>query len=248
MKYRMTIVQPKNGGIKTWEVDNDWLNEFEEEAKQAIGRTRLLDPVYNPGEKQCKWCRHKVNCEPHLKSAMNAVGIDWAVVDMETDIAQQVANSDPKGMSDEKLRLFVEGIPLLKQAIAAVEEEGIRRFKSGHTVPGLKVVQGQGNRKFKFEEEEMAGKLRRMQIPKDVVWQAKLISPAQLEKAVWTNRAGERKSLTKKQLQRIERDYIERPKTAFRLVPEAAKGEAVDFTADVSAFFASANDIPDFLK
>ena len=250
MKYRMTIIQPKAGGIKSWEPTQEWIDDFREELQEALAATIQPDPPFNPGEKQCKWCSHKANCEPHLQSAMNAVGIDWSTVSVQQDIAQQVANQDPRTLDDEKLRVFVEGIPLLKQAIKAVEDEGIRRFKAGHDVTGLKVVQGEGNRKYALEDDEIADKLTRMHIPKDVIWQKKLISPAQLENSVWQNREGERKSLSKKQIERINRDYIERPKGALRLVPEAAKGEPVDFTSEVKAMFKQAvsGDLPEFMQ
>ena len=86
-------------------------------------------------------------------------------------------------MSDEELREIIEAAPLIRQMLAGAEEEALRRFEAGMPVAGLKAVNGRGSRAWAFPEEEMADKLKRMGIPKDVLWKTTLISPAQAEKA-----------------------------------------------------------------
>ena len=131
-------------------------------------------------------------------------------------------------MTDDEIRQFVEGIPLLKQAIVAIEEEAKRRFESGHKVPGLKAIRGRGTRSWAYDDDEMEGKLKRMGIPKKALYIEKFVSPAQVEKLFWEKRDGSKKTLSQRQLNTLQKDYIKKKEGAVKIVPMAHEGEEVE--------------------
>ena len=147
-------------------------------------------------------------------------------------IAEQAAGREPNEMTDQQIREFIEGIPLLKQTIASIEEEAKRRFESGHPIDGLKAIRGPGRRKWRYEDEEMTKKFKSFQIPKTAMFVTKLISPAQAEKIRWEKRDGTHKTLSKRQLETLHRDYIDMSEGKIQIVPEAHEGKAVNLAID----------------
>jgi hypothetical protein len=139
-------------------------------------------------------------------------------------LSQKAADKLSNQMSDEELREIIEAAPLIRQMLAGAEEEALRRFEAGMPIAGLKAVNGRGSRSWAFPDEEMADRLKRMGIPKDVVWKTSLISPAQVEKAVWEKtKAGEKVSvqLSPRQLKTLETEYIKKSAGKLTIVPES---------------------------
>lgn len=144
-----------------------------------------------------------------------------------TEVAQQAADKEPTQMSDQQIAEFIEAIPLLKQTIIAVEEEAMRRFESGHEIPGLKVVRGKGQRKWRYDESVVAAKLKKMQVPKGSMYITKLVSPAQAEKLNWEKRDGTRKTLSQRQLKVLHEEMIEKGEGKLTVVPQSDERESV---------------------
>ena len=144
------------------------------------------------------------------------------------EVANQAAETEPTQMTDDQLRQFIEGIPLLKQAIVAAEEEALRRFKAGHKIPGLKPVMGRGSREWVYGDDEMVEKLKKMGVPKSSLFVTKLVSPAQAEKLTWEKRDGTRKTLSQRQLKTLEGEYIKKKPGKITIVPESDEREPVE--------------------
>jgi hypothetical protein len=120
--------------------------------------------------------------------------------------------------------------------MTAVDEEALTRFHAGNAIPDLKVVRGRGSRKQKATDEELIKKLKGMGVPKDSCYSMKPISIAQAEKLHWENRKKEKKSLTKKQLETLEKDFFETTPGKMTVVSAADKRKAVEM--DAKAIFA----------
>ena len=115
-------------------------------------------------------------------------------------IVDVAAAKNPSELDNTKIREVLEAAPLLRQFLDAVEAEALRRIKAGQAIEGLKAVHGRGSRAWAFPEDEMATKLVRMGVPKGVIYETKLISPAKAEKVTWSKRDGTAKQLTERQL------------------------------------------------
>jgi hypothetical protein len=243
---RMTIIQPKlrdKGltGISSWEISYDELMNMIR-LDLSLQATATDDPnaPFNPGEAQCKYCAHKGACTTLLNKSMDAAGIAFDTI----DVAKQAADKDTHTMTDQQLRDLIEAAPMIRQLIEAAENEALSRLRAGKSIEGLKVVKGRGSRAWAFPDEGMAEKLKKFGLPKDVIWETTLISPAKAEKVTWQKRDGSTKQLTDKQLALMESEYIKKSDGKLTVVSVTDSRPAVSFS--VESMFAP-TDLPAFL-
>lgn len=148
------------------------------------------------------------------------------------EMSKEAADKDPNQMSDEEILRLLEARPLIMQMLEGAEQEAERRFQSGHKIPGLKMVHGRGSKNWALEQEEMATALSRMGIPKASIWQTKLVSPSQVTKLTWEKRDGSKKQLSKRQLERLEQEYIKKTPGKLKVVLESDPGQEVVMDAE----------------
>lgn len=205
--------------------------------------TDAPDAPFVPGEKQCGYCPHRGNCSAATNHALGKAGIkfDDKTGGADKDIVRKAVEAEPSTMNDNDLRELIEAAPLLRKMIEAAEVEAMRRFQSGHAVPGLKVIRGTGRREWVKSEEETANTLVRMGVPKGMVWKTTLISPAGTDNLQWTKtkRDGtvETKELSERQRKVLNGELIRKSDGKLTVVSEADKRTAVDF-GDIGAMFA----------
>lgn len=202
-----------------------------------------------PGESQCKYCRAKASCSALASNVMKEVGVMFTAIESPLDLAQQSANKDPATMDDAQLRQILEAAPLMRQLLDAVEAEAQRRLESGQSVPGFKLVHGRGSRAWAFPEDDMAEKLVKMGIPKGSIYVTKLVSPAQAQKLTWEKRDGTKCQLTKRQIERMEQEYVSKMAGKLTVVPESDSRPAV--VTNAASLFAAVEEtpaLPDWLK
>jgi hypothetical protein len=257
-KYvRLTIIQPKLALVGKNPVSSAQheVNSFLMRVLQALSAQAEAtgDPnaPFVPGEKQCKYCPHNANCEAAFNHRMAASGIKFEAVKLPAAAADEPVGEQ---MSDERLREIIEAAPLLRQMIENAESEALRRIQSGHPVAGIKVVRGRGMRKWAKEPGEVEKQLKQMHMPKGTIWKTVLITPTQAEKATWTNRAGDEKQLSERQLKVLETNLITKTEGDLIVVPEADGRAAVSFGNIEQTFKPvqptpeAAEQLPDWLK
>lgn len=226
---RQTIIQPKlsyrgENGVISIDVPVSELQVKRQMFIDAAEQSEREDAPLNPGEKQCKYCKHKGNCEALIQHTLESSGIVFE------NLAEGAANKDPHELSNEKLKELIEAAPLIRQLLEAAEAEALRRFEAGIPVPGLKAVRGRGSCSWAFSDEEMVEKLKKM-MPKEAIIETKVISPAKIEKARWTKRDGTVMQLTPRQLETLNKDYIKKSEGKIQIVPESDDRPAVTFGA-----------------
>lgn len=82
-EVRVTIHQPRLDGAKEWTTNWADLQKFAERAREAV---RIIDSgkgVFAPGEKRCKFCRHRKNCVARAKANAAALKLRFAEEDDE---------------------------------------------------------------------------------------------------------------------------------------------------------------------
>lgn len=205
----MTIIQPKlrskgMSGISTCVRTAAELSAIKGKMIEEAALTDGMGAPLIPGDSQCKFCAHKGACTALLNKSMAASN----VVFPQLDVAQQFADKEPTTMSDEQIVKVMEAAPLMRQMLEAVEAEAQRRLEAGHEIAGLKLVNGRGSRSWALPEDDMAEKLKKFGIPKDAIYESKLISPAKAEKLVWEKKDGTKVKLTDRQLEQMKRDYV----------------------------------------
>lgn len=203
---RLTVIQPKLAlkGVpavrsQDYEVDKI-LNDVARTIVLQAAATDAPDAPLIPGEKQCRYCKHKGSCTALAGQALSVIDAG--------DLSVSAADKDPTKMSDDQIVRILEAAPLMRQLIDGVEKEAQTRLENGAVIPGIKLVLGKGARSWKLAETEMAEKLVKMGIPKGEVYEAKLVSPAKAEKLKWKKRDGTEVQLTPRQLATMEKEYV----------------------------------------
>lgn len=248
----MTVIQPKlrmkgMNPITTATITLGELMRVAETMKQQAAATDAPDAPLVPGEKQCKYCAHKGACSALSTKVLGDSGISFKGI----DVATQAADKEPTSMTDQQLREIIEAAPLVRQMIEAAEAEALRRLEQGAVIEGLKAVRGRGSRGWAVtDEQEMADKLKKFGLPKDVIWETKLISVAKAEKAVWTKRDGTKVQLTDRQLKTLKSEYTKtsegkisvasasdpRPAVTLSAAPMFAPVVNTEVTSDLPSF------------
>lgn len=252
--FRLTVIQPKLAlrgmpTISSWDIPlKDLLSEVPVIIAEAAATDDPNAPLI-PGESQCKYCKAKGACPALATKAMQEVNVLFNAIPQTAPVvyadtvgpdglfpfevvepAQQAANQDPTVMGNAQLRQILEAAPLMRQLIEGVEKEVQRRLEAGQEVPGFKLVNGRGSRKWALPEEEMVKKLTGMGIPKSACYETTLVSPAKAEKLVW-DKKGETCKLSDTQIKRLNTEYVATTMGKPSVVPESDPRPAVILNA-----------------
>lgn len=246
---RMTIIQPKLA-LKGMPIITSWDQSVEELLARIpaivaeAAATDRPDAPFVPGDEQCKYCPAKGGCSALVNKTMESAGITF----QNLDVAKEAANKEPTEMTDKQVREIVESAPLLRGMLEAVEAEALRRLEAGRVIDGLKVVKGRGSRSWALDDEQVAEKLKKMGLPKDVIWTTKVISPAQIEKATWEKTSGGEKvvkKLSDRQLKVITDEYIK--KSEGKLTVASASDPRPAVTMNVAPMFTPVDALPSWM-
>lgn len=180
----VVIHQPRLNHVSEYSITVEQLLAFADDVVHAAEKIRWENPTFNPGEKQCKFCKAKATC-PALRAEMaEVVGGASDLSDFADMIPQEVSPDT----SDNYLPIAMSKVDMIEQWCKAVRAETERRLLAGQPVTGYKLVQGRaGNRDWKDPKavEEMMKKTFRMR--DDQVYDFKLISPTKAEKTFKEN-------------------------------------------------------------
>jgi hypothetical protein len=180
----MVIHQPRLNHVSEYSIPVSELLTFADDVVHAAEKIRWENPSFNPGEKQCKFCKAKATC-PSLRAEMAEVVGGAADISDFADMVPQEVTSET---SDNYLPVALSKVELIEQWCKAVRAEAERRLLAGQLVTGYKLVAGRaGNRDWKDAKvvEEMMKKTFRMR--DDQVYDFKLISPTKAEKVFKEN-------------------------------------------------------------
>jgi hypothetical protein len=249
---RTTIIQPKMAlkGLPIITSHDLTIPELMGKIGKFVAGAAATDQPDAPlvSGSHCKYCKHK-SCSQRAGDLVKEMGMSFPVLNQPvnpvSELSQQAADLDPNTMTPEKIAQILLAAPLVRQMIESVEEEALRRLKAGQAIPGLKVVHGRGSRSWALPEEEMATKLTGMGIPKGVIWETKLVTPAKVEKLKWEKtKAGEKvqAQLSERQLKTLDTEYIAKVAGKLTVVPESDSRPAV--VLDASPLFAAVPQAP----
>lgn len=180
----MVIHQPRLNHVSEYSIPVSDLLTFADDVVYAADKIRWEKPTFNPGEKQCRFCKAKATC-PALRAEMAEVVGGAADI---SDFADMIPNAVSSETSDNYLPVAMSKVELVEQWCKAVCAETERRLLAGQPVTGYKLVQGRaGNRDWKDAKavEDMMKKTFRMR--DDQVYDFKLISPTKAEKVFKEN-------------------------------------------------------------
>lgn len=165
------IVQPRwncpDGHVRRWDVTAEDLKDFRDRVVEATERYERGELTVLAGS-HCQFCRHAGNCQAQAAAAMRA------------------AQADHNKLSDAEVAELLG----LKKVVTAFfrELEGNleQRFKDTGDldIPGYKVVESYGRRKWHDEQEAIASLKQAGFDESELLEERRLLSPAKLSKIV----------------------------------------------------------------
>ena len=176
----IVIVQPRLDHISEWSITvNELLTWARDEVKPKAKQAWDGEPIFNPGEYQCRFCKAKPTCkalaEHSLKTAM----------DTFTDIPTEEDLKEVNTLTHEEIGALLPRVNTLVNWAKSLEAYAFNELNKGEKVPGYKLVMGRnGNRKW-TSEADIEEKLTRMGLQKEEIYSpAKILTPAQMCKVI----------------------------------------------------------------
>jgi len=190
----VAIHQPRLDHLSVWSFPASHLREFVERAENAAQVALIAvehksnwintpsEAYYNPGTKQCMWCKAKATCPALAKKVLETVADDF--VDIHDQLAPQLEGAEVEVLSlgNDKLAEKLELADLIEGWLSAVRARVESELFAGHPVPGFKLVQGRKGSRAWTDLEEAEKALKSMRLKEAEMYDMKLISPTTAEK------------------------------------------------------------------
>lgn len=147
----------------------------------------LNQAEYNPGAKQCLWCKHKPNCAAYEKMVMDEVMDDIIPIDALEQARIELQTNGPAPVVAQRLGQAFANLDMIEDWCKSVRAECERQVFAGIEVTGvdgqlMKIIEGRkGDRKW-TDESAAEGLLVGALPPEKAYSPRKIISPSQAAK------------------------------------------------------------------
>lgn len=188
-EVELVIIQPRanhsDGPVRRWSTTPERLMEFAELLKVKLKEVRDPKAKLCSGS-WCKFCDAKSKC-PEIKNRVNSVAqMEFAPIDLNAKLESKFANvKTPPAVADmspKDIANVLENASMVRDWITSVENHALEMMKTGHEVPGYKVVAKKANRAWANEDSVVESFEA---IYGDGIYTTrKLLTPAQLEKII----------------------------------------------------------------
>ena len=212
-KVRMTIFQPRLDSISSDTMTiADLLEWAEKELKPKAKLAWEGKGDFNPGEKQCKWCKAAATCRARAEYQLELAKHDFA---------------PPPTLDESEIADILTRLPEFKAWVKEVEDYAQEAaVNHGVHFPGYKVVEGRSNRKY-TNEDAIAECLYKAGFASTAIYKPKeLLGLTAMEKLVGKKKLGE-----------LAGKYIIKPEGAPTLVPLSDKRPELNTAAKAAELF-----------
>lgn len=207
-ELELVIVQPRARdadqydvpGVKPWPMDTFELLEFVAEVEQAVrrakdaeqgmsatGRPQFMHEAVGESTQaiaagdHCRWCDAAAVCPVKQQEVVASIGLDFH------DIAgiSPKALPEPKDMDTGRIAALLQGLDVLTAWANQVREFAYNCLVQGVAIPGFKLVDKQGRRKWIDAEGDIAAYLEMVYgVEGDDVFPRKLVTITEAERLV----------------------------------------------------------------
>ena len=176
----MVIHMPRLNHVSEWNIPVDQLRRFGDEARNAADTVRWEEPTFNPGEKQCRFCKAKATCSA-LRAEVTDIVFGAATID---EFVPQAVDSQT---GDNYLPVAMSKVGLVEDWCKAVRAEVERRLLAGQTVDGYKLVEGRKGNRAWSDESAVEQLFKSFRLRQEEMYDFKLISATKAEKLLKEN-------------------------------------------------------------
>ena len=214
----LVIVQPRAMGeaVKRWSPDVSDLFAFKADITIAVMEAQMAGAELSTGD-HCRWCPAKALCPKVQSEALEVFGgtVDTTTADLP----------DPKTLDADRIRAILDGGAKLVDWYNEVQKFAEGYLVSGGEIPGYKLVQKIGRRKWIEADEEVAAFMLMQGFDEDQVRPRKLITLTEAERLLKQSKAG------KETLDALELNYTIKESSGVTMAPASDRREAVNVTA-----------------
>jgi len=171
------IYQPRIKNYSSWSITATELLKWAEWAKQRAEEALQDDAPRTPSDKACQWCKAKATCKALLDHTHKIIMHDFDELD----------DVKPDTLTDKELKVIQDNAKLIKSWLDAVESHIFDMLNRGQSFDGYKLVEGRSTRSWISEDE--TAKVLSEKLSADELFTQKLISPAQAEKLLKTQKS-----------------------------------------------------------
>ena len=176
----MVIHQPRLNHVSEWNISTRDLLDFGDEARHAADKVRWEEPTFNPGEKQCRFCKAKAVCPALRAEVTDLVGGAATLADL---IPDKVSSET----GDNYLPMAMSKVGMVEDWCKAVRAEVERRLLAGQTVDGYKLVEGRKGNRAWSDEGAVEQLFKSFRLRQEEMYDFKLISATKAEKLLKPN-------------------------------------------------------------
>ncbi|MCA8267428.1 DUF2800 domain-containing protein [Burkholderia vietnamiensis] len=140
---------------------------------------------FNPGEKQCKFCKAKAVCPALAAHVEQTIGADFDTLDAGingADASYVTSVTNVELLDNERLGVIYASLDLIDSWGKAVRGRIEHELLQARAVPGVKLVAGRRGARQWNEPEAAEALLKSMRLKQDQMYNFKLISPTQADK------------------------------------------------------------------
>lgn len=182
-KVKMVIHQVSLDHVSTWEITVDELELWSLAVKRTITSIKAGNAPFEPGEKQCRFCKAKATCPALAARVQETIGAQFP------DLSEM---DQPKAMGNNSLAVALDNVDLIETWCKAVRERAYEELSMGRPVPGYKLVAGKRGSRQWADEQAARTALKSMRLKVEEMFDLKLISPTSAEKLHKAGTLGER--------------------------------------------------------
>ena len=190
---RMSIFQPRNGGLSTHLISVDDLLAWGEEIKPIAELAYAGKGEFRAGE-HCRFCKAAAQCKTLSEYNMELTKLEFRDADL---------------LTDEEVSFVLSRVDGLVRYAEKIKTFALDEALKGHKWPGYKVVEGRSNRKI-TDEAKAVKLLRKAGYNDDVIYK-----PLEMQGITALE-----KTLTKKKFAALLKSVVEKPPGKPTLVPE----------------------------
>lgn len=168
-KVVVHVVQPRLNSYTKAEYTIEQLEDRAKMFRAAINHAKSINPPYNAGEEQCRWCNAKLDCEARDDHANKVASEVFSAFNREPNV------------SDEEKASLLSKAPLLIKYLEEIKAGAMQTLLEGGTFPGHKLVGGRASRKW-ADETAAAAYLSGQGVEEDEMYERKFLTAPKAEK------------------------------------------------------------------
>lgn len=175
----------------SWTVSVADLHAFAARFREAALASLKPGAEFNPGVKQCQFCRAKAHCRARREANFEVLtGLTPATPDDFDQLPVAMALVvDTRADDVEWLAKVMRHADQIEDWVKAVRGEVERKLMKGEEVPGFKLVEGRlGDRKWN-DDAAAEAQLKAWKLKREEMYKSSLISPTAAEKVLKSNKA-----------------------------------------------------------